>query len=594
MASTDSTPIHANMNLSTSTLASCPSQEENKNDNTKKIQQLDTVFSISSTLATKDTEKKQKREKQQGTNNKVSRNQQKKIEKATVALQQQNAAFDRFYSNYYGEDRWYKYLKPSLMQKGKHVALVNRRTDWDTCKQVLDITNTTMTRKGMSEKVEEDTPTSSSPMSSAPYLSNFFPNIYIRLSTLQQQNQLSTNIGLETHPHDPTEKVKDVHMVQPDDISPVSFNLNLDSEDELLNNDDLSSKIPSRFDDDDSLVSDTADYLNPLTRVDHDSSTIDSIPWPSPSLPTSLDPSGLCVYYPLDYASIFPIVLLDIKPCHHVLDLCAAPGGKSLAIAQVLKLSLKDPGDHFTSSTKHSTNSSSTSAATTTPVFNPKEDLGYLECNDISPDRRLRLVKVLKHYLPPSCLIRTHVTLGDATKYHFVSRFGLERKFDRILVDAPCSSERHLLQELRSAQTRTGVKNIHRIPEYAKEYMSWTVNRSKTNAERQLLLLWNALHLCLDGGKVVYSTCALSELENDGLIEKILQKVQRRNEKNKPEKDDNDSLLTTSFDVIVLPMDETMMPFGEKTKYGWQILPDNNPLGWGPIFCAVLQKNVNV
>ena len=41
-------------------------------------------------------------------------------------------------------------------------------------------------------------------------------------------------------------------------------------------------------------------------------------------------------YYLLDAASILPIIALDLRPNDRVLDMCAAPGGKSLAISQCL------------------------------------------------------------------------------------------------------------------------------------------------------------------------------------------------------------------------------------------------------------------
>lgn len=59
--------------------------------------------------------------------------------------------------------------------------------------------------------------------------------------------------------------------------------------------------------------------------------------WPAPGATTSLCPlTGLCCYYPLDVASLFPVKFLLISPHHCVLDMCAAPGGKALAISQLL------------------------------------------------------------------------------------------------------------------------------------------------------------------------------------------------------------------------------------------------------------------
>merc|ERR1719495_2541935 len=43
---------------------------------------------------------------------------------------------------------------------------------------------------------------------------------------------------------------------------------------------------------------------------------------------------GCYDYYCMDLASLIPVMMLDVKPGHTVLDTCAAPGGKSLAILQ--------------------------------------------------------------------------------------------------------------------------------------------------------------------------------------------------------------------------------------------------------------------
>ena len=42
-------------------------------------------------------------------------------------------------------------------------------------------------------------------------------------------------------------------------------------------------------------------------------------------------------YYCMDAASIIPVLMLDLKPADHMLDLCAGPGGKSLVAMQTLK-----------------------------------------------------------------------------------------------------------------------------------------------------------------------------------------------------------------------------------------------------------------
>nr|AIA11102.1 NOL1/NOP2/sun family [uncultured bacterium] len=167
-----------------------------------------------------------------------------------------------------------------------------------------------------------------------------------------------------------------------------------------------------------------------------------------------------------------------------------------------------------------------------------------LACNDSSPGRRKRLERVIKDYLPSEAVPRVRITGYDAASIHEKERGCC---YDRVLVDAPCSSERHLLAD-------------------PAEMASWSQSRSKQLAKRQYLILSSALHIARPkGGRVVYSTCALSPLENDQLIAKVLKRKDVK--------------------VVAPP---TNFPFGEPTTYGWQALPDQ--CGWGPFYLAILER----
>lgn len=218
--------------------------------------------------------------------------------------------------------------------------------------------------------------------------------------------------------------------------------------------------------------------------------------------------SDLEAYY-LDPASVFVAETLEVKPGQQVLDMCAAPGGKSLILAKAL------------------------------------QGNGSLQLNDRSKERLHRLRRVLDNSLPKSLKSIIQITNFDA------SRFGLHRKnfFDRILLDAPCSSEQHVLKS----------------PKHLKE---WTKSRSKRLAVEQGSLLASAVDALQVKGIVVYSTCALSSLENDAVIHKILKKRKG------------------SLRVI---LDFPILEGAERTEYGVHILPDRAK-GMGPIYCAKLQK----
>ena len=133
-------------------------------------------------------------------------------------------------------------------------------------------------------------------------------------------------------------------------------------------------------------------------------------------------------------------------------------------------------------------------------------------------------------------------------------RFGMYRKetFDRILLDAPCSSERHVME--------------------SEKYLAeWSQKRISHIAITQGSLLASAVDALKPGGQMIYSTCALSKMENDDVVRKILKKRKGK--------------------VRVLEM-KPDIPGTDQTEFGLQMLPDRCA-GRGPIFCAKLEKLEN-
>lgn len=211
--------------------------------------------------------------------------------------------------------------------------------------------------------------------------------------------------------------------------------------------------------------------------------------------------------YIMDPASVMVARALHVQSGDRVLDMCAAPGGKSLILIEAL------------------------------------QDEGEIFCNDLSPERRDRLKKVIQQYVPRSIRDRVWVTGKDGVQ------FGLREpeSFDRILLDAPCSGERHILEN-QSAQEE------------------WSPRRTEHLAIRQYSLLAAALLAVKKGGRIVYSTCSISPIENDAVVGKLLKKKK------------------SAVKLLEAPVGVG----GERTDYGVIYMPDK--CGFGPLYFSAMEK----
>ena len=231
--------------------------------------------------------------------------------------------------------------------------------------------------------------------------------------------------------------------------------------------------------------------------------------------------------YFLDSASVLAALSLPLKGAENILDLCAAPGGKTLVLASRM------------------------------------DDKAKLSSNERSPERKHRLSTVVQTCLPAEISERITVSCSDGATW-------CKRQtecFDRILLDAPCSSERHVIAD----------------PKYLN---TWSLSRIKTVTMEQWALLSSACRLLEVGGILLYSTCALCPQENDEMIEKLFKKFNK--------KDSVFTLLEASPRVEEIESCcNIVLPGFEKTKYGYQILPDKEG-GAGPIYFSILQKQISI
>ncbi len=159
-----------------------------------------------------------------------------------------------------------------------------------------------------------------------------------------------------------------------------------------------------------------------------------------------------------DEASQMVAHLLGVHPGHRVLDLCAAPGGKTLALAR---------------------------AASPGPPL-------------IAADLHLHRLRAMRRRLASAGVAGVrHLALDASQPLPFSSRF------DRILVDAPCS----------------GTGTLARNPE-----IRWRLQPRDLAAlrARQAQLLARALERLAPGGRLVYSTCSLEPEENEEVLAAVL------------------------------------------------------------------------
>lgn len=168
------------------------------------------------------------------------------------------------------------------------------------------------------------------------------------------------------------------------------------------------------------------------------------------------------LYYVQEPSAMAPAAVLQVQPGDRVLDLCAAPGGKSTELGARLK------GE------------------------------GLLVSNDISASRARALLKNLELAGITNCC----VTAEEPGK--LAETFGAY--FDKILVDAPCSGEGMFRKE----------------PELVK---SWLERGPMAYVSLQREILKQAARMLKPGGEMVYSTCTFSPEEDEGAVDWLLEQM---------------------------------------------------------------------
>lgn len=164
-------------------------------------------------------------------------------------------------------------------------------------------------------------------------------------------------------------------------------------------------------------------------------------------------------YYIQEPSAMAPGEYLGARPGEYILDLCAAPGGKSTQIAAAMK------GE------------------------------GILVSNEIVPSRARILSENIERMGIKNAVV-TNMDPHDLAE-HFTEFF------DRIMVDAPCSGE-GMFRKNETAVSEWSRDNVHMC------------------AERQDDIMECAASMLCPGGRIVYSTCTFSVEENEGTVERFL------------------------------------------------------------------------
>ncbi len=169
---------------------------------------------------------------------------------------------------------------------------------------------------------------------------------------------------------------------------------------------------------------------------------------------------SLGLIYVQDASSMLPSIILDPQPNETILDIAAAPGSKTTHIAMLMK------------------------------------NTGVVVANDVSVDR----LNVLAMNVQRMGLKNVVINRGNGMNFDFMT------KFDRILVDAPC--------------TATGTIRV----DETSPMKQWSKKAGQRLAKTQLKLLSHAWKFLKPKGILVYSTCSIDPIEDELVLHKFLQR----------------------------------------------------------------------
>jgi NOL1/NOP2/sun family putative RNA methylase len=166
-------------------------------------------------------------------------------------------------------------------------------------------------------------------------------------------------------------------------------------------------------------------------------------------------------YYIQNIVSMLPSIILNPKAKECVIDMCAAPGGKSTHLAQLM------------------------------------ENQGKL----LLIERNEKRIPSLETNINRMGAYNSIIMNFDATNLE-----ELNLKADKILLDAPCTGEGLIRKDPRRKKSKS-IQDIHKLAHIQKQLLSAGLNSLK------------------ESGVLVYSTCSIAPEENELVINEVLKKI---------------------------------------------------------------------
>ena len=218
-----------------------------------------------------------------------------------------------------------------------------------------------------------------------------------------------------------------------------------------------------------------------------------------------------------EVVSMIPPLLMDIKPGMVVLDMCAAPGSKAAQLIEMVHSGeearmrkvirkMKSEEGREASPDGELTKDEMKEQEKFGDWSDDGRTTGLLIANDSDYKRAHMLIHQMKRLNSPNLIVTNH----DATMFPSIklpsepargdaTPRGRYLKFDRILADVPCSGD------------GTSRKNVN-------VWKDWIPGNALGLYSTQARILVRALQMLKVGGRVVYSTCSMSPVENEAVV----------------------------------------------------------------------------